>query len=111
MISINLRITNNSSTELPISILGNTRNTNNIQGYKTSYDFDMTGEVLLANFDFKYSDKLNPLVDIIHNFIGVSPTLFGYVEALNTLNVGLFTFSGNIIYMFSNNYIGKEIKV
>jgi len=112
MKSINLKISNNTALELPVSILGVVQNPSGLNNINTVYEFDMTGEILSPfSFIVRYASVLAPLVsiDVVFNF--PTPTLQGYVDKLNTLNIGYFTYSGNIIYMFSNDYIGIFIKV
>lgn len=110
--SINLKITNNVNAELPISILGVVPNPNELNNINTVYEFDMSGETLTAlSWFFVYQDSMFPAISIEHFFNGITPTFQGYVDALNSLNVGFFTYNGNIIYMFSNNYIGDLIRI
>lgn len=112
MKSINLKISNNTGVELPISILGVIQNPNGFNNINKVYEFDMSGETLSSvNFTFRYASVLTPLVTIDVVFNSPTPTLQGYVDKLNTLNVGYFTYSGNIIYMFSDDYIGIIIKI
>jgi len=112
MKSINLKVTNNTGAELPISILGVIQNPNAFNEINTMYEFDMSGETLSSFlFIFSYSTVLAPLVDIAVGFNNPTPTIQGYVDDLNTLNVGYFTYTGTTIYMFTNNYIGKAIKI
>lgn len=112
MEAINLKITNNANVELPISILGTIQNPNSFLNYSKSYDFDLTGEVLNnVIFLIVYSSVSSPSTTLTYSFINPIPTIQGYVDALNSAGIGFFTYSGNIIYMFSNNYIGISIKI
>ena len=108
--SINLKITNNTPFELPMSILGVVPNQNAFNNINYVYQFDMSAETLILNFEFRYKTQTNPTV-IVENVVSASTTILGYVEALNNLNVGIFDYSGNTIYMFSNTYIGVAIKI
>jgi hypothetical protein len=110
MTDINLKIVNNTATELPISILGVINNPQSFNNINTSYDFDFTGQTLDTNLYFTYSTITAPLTDIEIAFPPTTPTLQSYVDLLNTLNVGYFTLSGNIIYMFSNDFIGRLLR-
>jgi len=110
MTNINLKIVNNTTAQLPISILGVVNNPQSLNNINTSYDFDFTGETLDANLYFTYSTITDPLTDIDVIFPPTTPTLQSYVDLLNTLNVGYFTLSENIIYMFSNDFIGKLLR-
>ena len=85
------------------------RNLNNIN---TSYVFDMSGETFSSIlFILDYADITDPLTTITAVLYNPIATIQGYVDALNTLNVGLFTYSGTTIYMFSSDYIGIAIKI
>lgn len=112
MKSINLKISNNTGAELPISILGVIQSQSALNNINTMYEFDLTGETLSSLlFILDYASVLAPSTTIAHFFNNPTPTIQGYVDALNTLNVGFFTYNGNIIYMFSNDYIGIDIKI
>lgn len=111
-LSINLKITNNIGVELPISILGVIQNQDSFNNINTVYEFDMSGETLTAfTWIFAYYSITAPSTSIQHYFVRITPTFQGYVDALNTLGVGYFTYTGTTIYMFSNNYIGGFIKI
>ena len=110
MTNINLKITNNTSAELPISILGVVPNANALNNVNTSYDFDFTGETVDANLFFTYSTVSEPLIDIEVSFPPTTPSLQSYVDLLNPLGVGYFVVSGDVIYMFSNDFIGKLLR-
>lgn len=109
--SINLKITNNTPFELPTSILGVVPNQNAFNNINYVYQFDMSGEVLDINFVFEYSEFSNPLTNFQENITVSNATIADYVIALNALNVGLFTYSGTTIYMFSNYYRGVLMKI
>lgn len=109
---INLKITNNTALDLPISILGVIQSQNSLNNVTASYEFDMSGETFSPfNWVFGYYSNSAPSTLIQHYFDNITPTIQGYVDALNTLNVGLFTYSGTTIYMFSADYIGGFIKI
>ena len=106
--AINLKITNNVPSELPISILGVIQDPNALNNIKTVYEFDLSGETFSSFlFVFTYSTIAQPSVNINYFFNNPTPTIQGYVDDLNTLNVGYFTYNGTTIYMLSNNYIGR----
>jgi len=110
--AINLKITNNVPLELPISILGVIQEPNALNNIKTVYEFDMSGETFTtSNWIFGYYSVSAPSTLLQYFFNNITATIQGYVDALNTLNVGIFTYSGTTIYMFSNNYIGGFIKL
>jgi hypothetical protein len=112
MKSINLKVTNNTGAELPISILGVIQNPDAFNEINTMYEFDMSGETLSSFlFIFTYATVSQPLVQINVGFNNPTPTIQGYVDDLNTLNVGYFTYTGTTIYMLTNNFIGISIKI
>lgn len=109
---INLKITNNTALDLPISILGVIQSPSALNNITSVYEFDMSGEIFSAfTFIFGYYSVLAPSTLIYYQFFNISPNIQGYVDALNTLNVGFFTYSGTTIYMFSSDYIGGLIKI
>jgi hypothetical protein len=108
--TINLKITNNTPFELPTSILGVVSNQNAFNNINYVYEFDMSAEVLKLTFKYVYKTQDNPSNVTIQIFV-FSETIEDYVEALNLLNIGLFSYSGNTIYMFSNFYIGVVIAI
>lgn len=107
--SINLKVTNNTSDALPVSILGvippNTPN-----NIKESYVFDMSGEIIIPKFNYQYQ-TIESATLISLSFDDNIPTLQGYVDTLNSQNVGLFVLNGTTITMFSDFYIGRVIKI
>lgn len=107
---INLKITNNTALDLPISILGVIPNENTFNNVNYSYAFDMSSETLVKDFEYRYKTQTDPTV-VVLNLTSATETISGYVDVLNALNKGFFTSSGNIIYMFSNTYIGVAIKI
>ena len=110
--SINLKITNNTPFELPTSILGVVPNQNAFNNINYVYQFDMSGETFSPfGFIFGYYSTSAPSTLLEYTFNNPTPTIQGYVSALNTLNIGFFNYSGNTIYMFSNNYIGGYVKI
>ena len=109
---INLKITNNTALDLPISILGVIQSPSALNNITSVYEFDMSGETLSSFlFIFGYYSVSAPSTLIENYFYSVPATIQGYVDALNTIGVGLFTYSGTTIYMFSSDYIGDYIKI
>ena len=112
MISINLKITNNTGAELPISILGVIQNPDAFNEINKMYEFDLSGEVLSSVlFVLDYATVTAPFTTLSYFFNNPTPTIQGYVDDLNSINVVYFTYTGTTIYMFTNNYIGIAIKI
>jgi hypothetical protein len=112
MKSINLKVTNNTGAELPISILGVIQNPDAFNQINTMYEFDLSGETLSSvSFVFDYATVSAPLTTISYFFNNPIPTIQGYVDDLNSINVGYFTYTGTTIYMLTNNFIGILIKI
>ena len=104
---INLRIVNNTSLEQVVDILGVVNSPNASNNLNNSFEWDFTGQTLGTSVQISYTIPPSTS-DILAPFYPI-PTLQGYVDALNTLGLGVFYFSGNIIYVNSNTYIFVRI--
>jgi hypothetical protein len=104
---INLKIVNNTSLEQQVDILGIINSPNASNNLNTTFEFDFTGQTLGTSAQILY-DIVSSTSSILTSFYPL-PTIQGYVDALNTLGLGIFYFSGNIIYVNSNTYIFRRI--
>jgi hypothetical protein len=104
---INLKIVNNTSLEQEVDILGIVNSPNASNNLNNTYEWDFTGQTLGTSVQISYTIPPST-TDIITSFTA-TPTLQGYVDALNTLGLGVFSLSGNIIYVNSNTYIFVRI--
>jgi surface protein len=110
MDSIKLRIINNTSTPQGVSLFGVIRNPNSANYINNLYQFDLTGQsfVGIVSVSITYA----PTNTMVYTTTSVSVTLQsiqGVVNALNTLGIGVFSYSGNIISVASNLYVYQNI--
>jgi surface protein len=110
MKSINLKIQNNTSTTQNVSLLGVVPDPNSANNINNLYQFDLTGQsyVGIVSVSITYA----PTSTLFYTTVTVPVTnqsIQGVVDALNTLNIGIFTLSGNIISVGSNTYIYQNI--
>lgn len=107
---INLKITNNTSLEQSISLFGVVSNPNSANNSNNLYSFDLSGQsfVGIISVSITYAPS-NTLIYTTTNVSVDSQSIQGVVNALNTLNIGVFTYSGNIINVASNVYIYQNI--
>ena len=100
---INLKITNNTSLTQQVDILSVINNPIASNNCNTIYEYDLTGQTLSSSLQITYyliPDILTPLSKTVNAL----PTISGYVDALNSLGLGLFMYSGNTIYVSSSTY-------
>ena len=107
---INLKVVNNTALPQPVSILGVVPNNNTANNSNKLYQFNLTGQNFtgITNVDILISNTSNPL-PILNSATVVSQSIAGVVDALNTLNQGVFYYSGNTIYVSSSFYIYGKI--
>lgn len=105
--TINLRIENNTSFLQPVSILGGNQDPNGTQP-NIFYQFDLSTENYIAinntvlkvtGFPATFFSVLGKKVDNIQDV----------VNNLNSFNIGIFYYQGNIIYISSNQYVFEKI--
>jgi hypothetical protein len=109
---INLRISNNTALPQPVSILGIVPNQNTANNNNFLYEFNFTGQSYagITNVNINIANTSNPAV-VVYNAPVTSQSIIGVVDALNTLNQGLFSYSGTTIYVSSNYYIYSNISI
>jgi len=109
---INLKVKNNTSLAQPVSILGVVPNSNTANNNNLLYEFDLTGQsfVGITNVSINISNTSNPTI-VVNTVQVTTQSIQGIVYALNTLNQGLFSYSGSIIYVSSNYYIYSNISI
>lgn len=104
---INLKIVNNTSLAQQVDILGVINNPNASNNLNTSYVYDLTGLPLGTSLWLRYyilPDTINP----VDAYFSATPTIQGYVDALNALGLGLFSYDGNLIYVNSNTILFEK---
>jgi len=111
-LQINLKIRNNTALPQPVSILGIVPNSNTANNNNLLYEFDFTGQsfVGVTTVNINIANTSNPTV-VVYTASVVTQSIQGLVYALNTLNQGLFSYSGNTIYVSSNYYIYSNISI
>jgi hypothetical protein len=103
---INLKIVNNTTLSQAVSILGIVSNNDSANNSNLLYDYNLTGQNFsgITTVSIIISNTSNPAL-IDYPAPVTSPNIIGVVNALNTLNKGLFSYSGSTIYVSSNYYI------
>lgn len=109
---INLKVRNNTALPQPVSILSVLPNQNTANNNNLLYEYDLTGQnyVGVTSISILISNTSNP-VNISYSAPVTSQSIIGVVSALNSLNQGLFSYSGNIIYVSSDFYIYSKLNV
>lgn len=109
---INLKAVNNTTLPQAVSILSIIPNQNTANNNNLLYQFNLTGQsfIGITNVNIGISNTSNPAV-VIYNAPVTSQSISGVVSALNTLNQGLFSYSGTTIYVSSDYYIYSNISI
>jgi len=109
---INLKITNNTSFSQQVDILGVIPNQNSANNANLFYQFDLTGQVYagITQAKIRISNTSNPSI-ITYTKAIVTQSIQGIVEVLNTLNQGIFSYSGNVIYVSSDYYTYYSLQI
>lgn len=108
---INLKVVNNTSFAQEVDILGVINNPNASNNTDTSYVYDLTGLPLTTNLFIRYYilPDLSNNIDIY--FTSQQATIPSYVDALNSLGIGLFQYSGNFIYVNSSTLLYNKFEI
>jgi surface protein len=109
---INLRVVNNTALPQPVSIMGIVANINTANNSNLLYEFNLTGQsfIGITNININISNTSNPTI-VLYSAQVLTQSIQGVVDALNTLNQGLFFYSGNIVYVSSSYYIYGTLDV
>lgn len=109
---INLKVANNTALPQPVSMLGIVANSNSANNSNILYEFDLTGQSFLttASVNINISNTSN-LTIVVYSAPVTTQSIQGVVDALNTLNQGIFSYSGNTIYVSSSYYIYSNISI
>jgi surface protein len=110
MKTINLKIQNNTPIPQTISILGNIPNLMSANNIKNLYVFDLSQQNFTAvnSVTIIFTTVNNPTPTTLVAQV-LQSNIQGVVEALNTLGVGIFTFSGSTIYVQNDFYIYSNL--
>ena len=103
---INLEIVNNSNLTQEVSILGVIKNQNSANNLSNQYVFDLSTETFSGITTANIRYKIIPSATIITSPSVPLKTLSiqGVVDALNTLNLGVFYSENSLIYVLSDTY-------
>jgi hypothetical protein len=109
---INLKVVNNTALPQPVSILGIVPNQNSANNSNILYQFNLTGQsyIGITNVNINISNTSNPTI-IVYSAPVTTQSIQGVVDALNSLNQGIFSYSGSTIYVSSNYYIYSNISI
>ena len=111
-IGINIKIRNNTSLEQSVSLFGVIPNPNSANNTNNLYSFDLSGQdfTYVYGVSVSYYTTQNPS-SITVTATTDNQTIQGITEALNTLNIGVFSFEGNIIYVSSSFYVYTNLEI
>jgi hypothetical protein len=109
---INLRVLNNTTLPQPVSILSIIPNINSANNSNFLYEFNLTGQIYtgVTNVNINISNTSNPTI-VVYNAPVYTQSIQGVVDALNSLNQGIFSYSGTTIYVSSSYYIYSNISI
>ena len=109
---INLKVVNNTALPQPVSILGVVANSDSANNSNLLYEFDFTGQsfIGITSLNISISNTSNPTV-VVNSAQVLTQSIQGVVDALNTLNQGIFSYYGNIIYVSSSYYIYGALQI
>jgi hypothetical protein len=109
---INLKVVNNTALPQPVSILGIVPNQNSANNSNILYQFNLTGQsyIGITNVNINISNTSNPTI-VVYSAPVITQSIQGVVDALNTLNQGIFSYSGTTIYVSSSYYIYSNISI
>ena len=109
---INIKIRNNTSLEQSVSLFGVIPNPNSANNTNNLYSFDLSGQdfTYVYGVSVSYYTTQNPS-SITVTATTDNQTIQGITDALNTLNIGVFSFEGNIIYVSSSFYVYTNLQI
>ena len=109
---INIKITNNTSLEQSISLFGVVPNPDSANNANKIYSFDLSSQdfTYVYGVSISYYTTQNPS-SITLTATTDNQTIQGITDALNTLNIGVFSFEGNIIYVSSSFYVYTNLQI
>jgi surface protein len=109
---INIKITNNTSLEQSVSLFGVIPNPNSANNTNNLYSFDLSSQdfTYVYGVSVSYYTTQNPS-SITVTATTDNQTIQGITDALNTLNIGVFSFEGNIIYVSSSFYVYTNLQI
>ena len=108
---INLKIKNNTSFSQPVEILSALSSPYTANNAKSFYTFDLSAETFVGITGVTLNYNVVPNVTAIQSLTIplVTLSVAGVVDALNTLGLSIFNYSGTTIYASSDAYIFNYI--
>jgi hypothetical protein len=108
---INLRVKNNTNFSQPVEILSALSSPYTANNSTTFYTFDLSTETFAGITGVRIDYFINPNSFGINSPVVPLTTLSiaGIVDALNTLGLTIFSFSGTTIYASSDAYTLNDI--
>ena len=109
---INIKVRNNTLIEQSVSLFGVIPNPNSANNTNNLYCFDLSGQdfTYVYGLSISYYTTQNPS-SITVSATTDNQTIQGITDALNTLNIGVFSFEGNIIYVSSSFYVYTNLQI
>lgn len=104
--TINLKLVNNSPFTQPVSILGGNQDPNANQPTAT-YQWNLALETFVGVNLVNIEVNGTPIFPVPTGVPLLQPTIQGVVDTLNTLGLGLFQYSGKIVYIASNTTFNR----
>jgi surface protein len=110
--NINLKLQNNTALPQDINLFGNIPNINSANNLNTVYQWDLSGENFIASTSvtISISSTANP-TPVTYSVVLLNNNIEGVAYALNTLNLGVFQVSGNLIYVLNDFYIYGNLTI
>lgn len=108
---INLRVQNNTNFSQPVEILSALSSPYTANNSTTFYTFDLSTETFAGITGVRIDYFINPNVSGVSSPVIPLATLSiaGIVDALNTLGLTIFSYSGTTIYGSSDAYTLNDI--
>lgn len=108
--SIALKVSNNTNFKAKIPLMGVNNHIEQVNS-NLLYTFDLSTETFIGVFSVQLfvSTNTNPTLQFFEIFATNIDSVKRVVDLLNTFNVGLFNFDGNIIFITSNFNIYDRI--
>ena len=109
---ISLRIKNNTNFTQPVEVFSAISNNNFSNNTNAIYTWDLTTENYIGSYNVTIliSNTSNS-TPVYYSIAIVGNNIQSVVDALNTLNQGLFQYSGTTIYVSNNYYIYGALEV
>jgi hypothetical protein len=110
--TINIKVVNNTNLPQNVNMLGSNADPLAVPPHLL-YEWDLNTEnfISVTTVSISIGTISNPAFPVMYNLPLITYNISGVVNALNTLNMGVFTSFGNIIYASNDYYIYNGITV